>query len=108
MSEATKRILALFPAEDLPEGEIRAETLPNGDVIAVYNVDGNFFATQDQCSHGEASLSEEGELCGKFVECSWHFGTFDVTTGEPGLMPCEIPLKTYAVFVADGKVSIEY
>jgi p-cumate 2,3-dioxygenase ferredoxin subunit len=108
MSEDKIETVPLFPADDLPEGEIRAETLPNGDAIAVYNVDGSFFATQDQCTHGEASLSEEGELCGKFVECSWHFGTFDVTTGEPGLMPCEIPLKTYNVFVADGKVCIEY
>lgn len=108
MSLDTVNTIALFPVEDLPEGEIRGETLPNGEVIAVYNVDGAFFATQNKCSHGEASLSEEGELCGKFVECSWHFGTFDVTTGEPGLMPCEIPLKTYRVFVADGKVCVEY
>ncbi|MBB06069.1 non-heme iron oxygenase ferredoxin subunit [Pseudooceanicola sp.] len=108
MNGDTTNKIALFPADDLPEGEIRAETLPNGDVIAVYNVDGTFYATQDQCSHGEASLAEEGDLCGKFVECSWHFGTFDVTTGEPGLTPCEIPLKTYRASVEDGKVCVEY
>ena len=108
MNGDTLNKIALFPAEDLPEGEIRAETLPNGDKVAVYNVDGTFYATQDQCSHGEASLAEEGTLCGKVVECSWHFGTFDVTTGEPGLTPCEIPLKTYRTSVEDGKVCVEY
>lgn len=42
MNGDTTNKIALFPADDLPEGEIRAETLPNGDVIAVYNVEGTF------------------------------------------------------------------
>jgi len=46
-------------------------------------------------------------LTGKTVECTFHFGTFDVTTGEPTGMPCEIPLKTYPVKVIDDQVCIE-
>jgi p-cumate 2,3-dioxygenase ferredoxin subunit len=65
------------------------------------------FATADMCTHGEASLSEEGILTGKIVECTFHFGTFDVTTGEPTGMPCEIPLKIYPVRVIDQHVCIE-
>jgi len=53
--------------------------------------DGSIYATADMCTHGEASLSEEGIITGKTVECTFHFGTFDVTTGEPTGMPCEIP-----------------
>jgi p-cumate 2,3-dioxygenase ferredoxin subunit len=41
------------------------------------------------------------------VECTFHFGTFDVTTGEPTGMPCEIALKTYPVTIVDGNVQIE-
>ena len=100
--------VAVVSVDEVPAGEIRAATLPNGETIAVYNVDGAFYATQDRCTHGEASLSEDGTLCGKFVECSWHFGTFDVTNGEPGLMPCEIALKTYPVTIADGTIYVEY
>jgi hypothetical protein len=56
------------------------------------------------CTHGEASLAAEGIITGKTVECTFHFGTFDVTTGEPTGMPCEIALKTYPVTIVDGNV----
>ncbi|MFH0298133.1 Rieske 2Fe-2S domain-containing protein [Bradyrhizobium sp. 31Argb] len=65
--------------DEFPPGEVRQATLPDGTNIAVYNVDGAIYATADLCTHGEASLSEEGILTGKIVECPWHFGTFDVT-----------------------------
>jgi p-cumate 2,3-dioxygenase ferredoxin subunit len=97
----------LCPASDIPEGEIRQAALPDGSLIALYNVDGQIFATADCCTHGEASLSAEGTLLGRTVECSFHFGTFDVTTGEPTGMPCEVPLRTYPVKLIDGIVHVE-
>jgi p-cumate 2,3-dioxygenase ferredoxin component len=99
--------LVLCAADDVVEGEIKQAPLPDGSKVALYRVDGAIFATADMCTHGEASLSEEGIICGKIVECTFHFGTFDVTTGEPTGMPCESPLKTYPVSVVDGKVQIE-
>ncbi|MDD3446220.1 MAG: non-heme iron oxygenase ferredoxin subunit [Zavarzinia sp.] len=104
MSETVK----LCPVDEIPEGEIRGETLPDGSRIALYNVGGRIFATADRCTHGEVSLSEEGTLEGKTVECSWHFGTFDVTTGEATGMPCEHALKTYPVEVIEGVVHVTY
>ena len=97
----------LFPESELPPGEIRGVDLPDGTRIAIYNVDGVFYATQDRCTHGEASLSEDGVLCDHFVECSWHFGTFDVITSEPGLTPCEIALCTYPTKIENGIVHVE-
>jgi len=99
--------VALCRAEEVAEGEIKKAALPDGSHVALYRVDGEIYATADMCTHGEASLSEEGILTGKIVECSFHFGTFDVTTGEPTGMPCEIPLKTYPVRVIDEQVYIE-
>ncbi|WP_322516829.1 non-heme iron oxygenase ferredoxin subunit [Rhodopseudomonas palustris] len=93
---------------DFPSGEIRAATLPDGTTVAVYNVDGQLYATADLCSHGEASLSEEGILTGKTVECPWHFGTFDVTDGRATGMPCTIPLKTFTVKIVDENVYVEF
>ena len=81
--------------------------MPDGTTLAIYNVDGTIYATSDLCTHGEASLSEEGTLTGKIVECPWHFGTFDVTSGKPAGMPCEIPLRIYPVKVIDQHVCIE-
>jgi nitrite reductase/ring-hydroxylating ferredoxin subunit len=42
------------------------------------------------------------------VECTWHFGTFDVTTGKAETLPCSIPLKTFPVEVIDEVIYVEY
>jgi p-cumate 2,3-dioxygenase ferredoxin subunit len=99
--------VVLCAVDEVVEGEIKQAPLPDGTKVALYRVAGTIYATADMCTHGEASLSEEGIICGKIVECTFHFGTFDITTGEPTGMPCEIPLKIYPVNVVDGKVQIE-
>jgi p-cumate 2,3-dioxygenase ferredoxin subunit len=99
--------VVLCGVDEVTEGEIKKASLPDGSCVALYRVDGTIYATADMCTHGEASLSEEGILTGKIVECTFHFGTFDVTTGEPTGMPCEIPLRTYPVKVIDQHVCIE-
>lgn len=99
--------IPIFEASELGVGEMRQVHLPDGTVIAVYNVDGSFYATADACSHGAVSLSEEGTLIGATIECSWHFGTFDVTTGAATGMPCEHALRTFPVGVEDGVVHVE-
>jgi p-cumate 2,3-dioxygenase ferredoxin subunit len=93
---------------DFPDGEIRPASMPDGSMLAVYNVDGKLYATADLCTHGEASLSEEGILTGTIVECPWHFGTFDVTSGKPTGMPCTVALKTFAVKVIEESVYVEF
>jgi p-cumate 2,3-dioxygenase ferredoxin component len=103
MAETVK----LCAVDDVVDGEIRKAVLPDGSFVALYLVDGTIYATADKCTHGEVSLSDEGIIAGKTVECTFHFGTFDVTTGEPTGMPCEIALKTYPVHIADGQVCIE-
>jgi p-cumate 2,3-dioxygenase ferredoxin component len=99
-------LIRLCPVADIPDGEIRGETLPDGTRIALYKVGERVFATADKCTHGEVSLAEEGCLLGHVVECSWHFGTFDVTTGEALGMPCEVALRTYPVELIDGVVHV--
>ena len=98
--------IAVCKANDMYAGEIRPATLPDGRVIALYNVDGAIYATDDLCTHGEASLSDEGTLTGKIVECPWHSGTFDVTTGAALTLPCQVALKTYQVEQIDGTVYV--
>lgn len=92
---------------DFPEGDIRSATLPDGTVIAVYNVAGVIHATEDRCSHGEASLSDEGSLCGSIVECPWHFGSFDVVSGKATGLPCTIALRTYPVQLDGDRVLVQ-
>ena len=74
-------------------------------VLAVYNVDGIFYVTDDQCTHGPGSLSE-GYLTGHVIECDFHNGEFDVRTGEIVSPPCMIPIRTYQVEIENNDVVI--
>ena len=74
-----------------------------GAEVAIYNVEGCFYATQDQCTHGLASLSD-GFLIGEFIECPLHQGMFDVRTGEATAAPCDTTLKTYKTSLKDGVI----
>lgn len=106
MSDNKQRI-DLCATDEVADGEIRRAELACGHGLAIYNVGGEFFVTDDMCSHGEASLSEDGSIEGHEVECSWHFGRFDIRTGAPSAMPCELPLRTWPVKVEQGRVWIE-
>ena len=78
-------------------------TLADGRSLALFNVDGVIFATDDRCTHGDASLSE-GYVEGFEVECPFHQGRFDIRTGAPTAAPCTIKLQTHRVFVRDDSV----
>ncbi len=74
----------------------------DGELVAVYNVDGQFYATQNACTHAEGPM-DEGELNGKIAVCPWHGSCFDVTSGAATCGPAKEPLRTYCVEV-DGTV----
>jgi nitrite reductase/ring-hydroxylating ferredoxin subunit len=74
--------------------------------LAVFNVGGQFYVTDDLCTHGPGSLSE-GYIEDDVVECNFHNGQFNIRTGEVVSPPCMVPIKTYPTLVVDGKVTIE-
>ena len=74
--------------------------------LAVFNVDGEFYVTDDTCTQGPGSLSE-GYITDDVVECDFHNGAFNIKTGEVVAPPCIIPLKTYPAIVEGGSVFIE-
>ena len=77
-----------------------------GLVVAVFNVDGEFYVTDDSCTHGPGSLSE-GFVDGDVIECNFHNGQFNIKTGEVVSPPCMIPIRTYPAVVQDGKVFVD-
>jgi nitrite reductase/ring-hydroxylating ferredoxin subunit len=101
---SAKRIDICSTAEVAPGAAIKVEI--EGLVLAVFNVDGAFFVTDDQCTHGPGSLSE-GYIEDDVVECNFHNGQFNIRTGEVVSPPCMVPVKIYPVEVVDGKVTIE-
>jgi nitrite reductase (NADH) small subunit len=66
--------------------------------IAVFNVGGTFYATQEACTHLEGPL-HEGSLDGNQVTCPWHGSQFDVTNGQVRQGPAREALKTYRVTI---------
>jgi nitrite reductase/ring-hydroxylating ferredoxin subunit len=97
--------LELCEAADVAEGtalKVEAEGL----ILAVFNIEGEYYVLDDACTHGPGSLSE-GYIEGDVVECNFHNGQFNIRTGEVVLPPCMIPMKTYPTTVEDGEVCIE-
>jgi nitrite reductase/ring-hydroxylating ferredoxin subunit len=73
---------------------------------AVFNVDGQFYVTQDHCTHGPGSLAE-GFVMGTEIECPFHQGRFDIRTGQATAAPCTLALRTWTVHAIDGQLLID-
>ena len=91
--------------EDLAPGQGKMVEA-GGKKIALFNVDGDYCAISDTCTHHGGPLSE-GELAGKEVTCPWHGAVFDVTTGEVLGPPAMEGVACYKVRVAGNSIEIE-
>ena len=89
--------------EDLPVGSRKTVELPGGRELALFNVNGEFYATGNFCPHKGAPLAE-GMLCEHVIECEWHGWQFDVRTGE--CLTVREKLLTYEVVVEEGMIKI--
>jgi len=87
---------------DLFEGAGIAVTPPGHD-LALFDVDGEVFATDNQCSHGNAKLCD-GYVENGRVECPFHQAQFDLRTGLPQCGPATQPVRVYPVKREGGRV----
>ncbi len=93
---------------DLPEIGASICVRVNFKPIAIYNVEGAYFALADYCTHEKASLSEIGYIEGDMVECSLHGAQFHIPTGKVLRLPATEPLATYIVTIDGDDVLIDY
>src|SRR5262249_10604803 len=107
--QANKRTMAdltkLCATSDLAEGTVKSFEVGN-NVLAAYNVGGEFFVPDNECNTGPGSLAE-GILEDDVIECTLHFGACNVKTGQAVQAPCFTPLRTYKVVVQDGQVMVD-
>lgn len=89
---------------DVKKGKVKTVTV-NGQRIALCNVEGTFFATQDLCTHDGGPLGE-GEMWGYDIECPRHGGRFDVRTGQVTALPPILPIKTFPVRVEGDDIQV--
>ena len=73
--------------------------------IAVFNVEGSFYAIDDICTHDGGPLCE-GELEGDAVTCPWHFSRFNIRTGEVIDSPAHEPVRSYPVRVENEAILV--
>ena len=78
----------------------------NGKKIALFNVEGQYYAIDDTCTHRGGPLSE-GELAGRTVTCPWHGALFDVTTGAALGPPASKGVSRYNVRVSGEDIEVE-
>lgn len=72
--------VAVAKTTELAPGEMKRVLVGRRRVLLA-NVEGSFYALEDNCGHQKAALSK-GRLEGREVECPLHFARFDVTTGR--------------------------
>jgi nitrite reductase/ring-hydroxylating ferredoxin subunit len=89
-----------FMMASLPPGNI-IEVEVEGEAVAVYNVEGQFYAIHNRCTHVGGPLSQ-GHLDGYNAICPWHDSCFDVRSGEATCGPAKKPVRTYRVQIDNG------
>lgn len=99
MSDHWRDVLAL---EAIPEADVTS-VIVEGREIALYEVEGEVFATDNLCTHGAARMSD-GFLDGREIECPFHQGRFDVCTGKAMCAPLTQDIRVYPVRIENKRV----
>jgi nitrite reductase/ring-hydroxylating ferredoxin subunit len=114
-----KHVIA--PLRDFPNGSRKLVDV-RGRAIAVFNVNGEFFALANRCPHQGGSLiqgqqvglieaSEPGcyrySRRGEIIRCPWHGWEFDLRTGKSWCEPDRVRARQFAVSIAAGAKLVE-
>lgn len=91
--------------EDVPSGQGKM-VKAGGKHIALFNINGNYYAIDDTCTHRGGPLSQ-GETAGTTVTCPWHHARFDLRTGAAVSPPAEVGVSRYNVRVVGNDIEIE-
>jgi 3-phenylpropionate/trans-cinnamate dioxygenase ferredoxin subunit len=96
--------ITVIRVEELKPGQVQVFEVED-EFVAIANVDGEFCAFADICTHDDGPLVE-GKLEGQVVTCPRHGARFDVCTGKVLSMPAVVSLPTFDVRVVDGEVQV--
>lgn len=77
-----------------------------GEPVCLYNLEGRLYATQDVCTHAEASLAD-GYIDGECIECPLHQALFHIPTGEVRGEPATEGLRVYEVRIVGGAIEVK-
>jgi nitrite reductase/ring-hydroxylating ferredoxin subunit len=103
MTTISRDRVRLLDADELPDDGMKAVKPDGLEPVAVFRVAGEFYATQDTCSHAQASLSA-GFLDSDRVGCPVHTGEFCIRTGKALCFPATVDLRTFKVWREGGEI----
>jgi nitrite reductase/ring-hydroxylating ferredoxin subunit len=104
MNKPAHQFHRVATTSDVPVGEGLRVKLDQHE-IAVFNIDGEFYAIDDVCTHAFALLSE-GFVEGDVIECPLHSGRFEIKTGKAVAAPCTVDVRTYPVRREDDAILV--
>ncbi len=104
MSDTDVQFHAVATTSEVDEGEVQQVSVGRTD-IALYKLDGDYYATDDICSHAYASLAD-GYVENGQIECPLHGACFDIKTGKALTAPASVDLKTYPVKIEGDKILV--
>jgi 3-phenylpropionate/trans-cinnamate dioxygenase ferredoxin subunit len=100
------RLVTVARAGEVPEGGVKVVYV-DGVALAVYHVGGEYFVTDDVCTHDGGPLAE-GMLEDHVIECPRHGARFDIRTGAVLALPAVSPVPTYRVHVNGDDIQVEW
>ena len=98
-------LVTVAKTSEIGPGEAKCVQV-KGQAIALFNIDGTFYAIDDTCTHQGGPLSE-GEIEGTTVTCPWHGAQFDVTSGQVLSPPAPSGVKSYKVTIQGNEIKLE-
>jgi len=98
--------LTVGPVEELPPGEVKI--VRAGELaIGVYNLNGEYYAIEDRCSHDDGPLAEgDFDVDEAVAICPRHGARFDIKTGRALSLPAYLPVEAFEVFVDEGVIKV--
>ena len=99
------KLIKIATASDVPPGQRAAFTV-EGQRIALFNVEGVYYAIGDSCTHRGGALSE-GDVQGTKVTCPLHGADFDLKTGAALGPPAQQGVPSYKVVVEGDDIKVE-
>jgi 3-phenylpropionate/trans-cinnamate dioxygenase ferredoxin component len=100
--------LDVCPVEELPSCSVKI--VYAGEIaVGVYNLNGEYYALEDRCSHDDGPLAEgEFDAAACTVECPRHGSLFDLRSGRPKTLPAFLPVETFEARIENGEVMLEH
>ena len=96
--------VAVARVGEIAPGTVKVVTI-DGVPIGVANVDGEFYAFGDVCTHDDGPVAE-GELDDYIIECPRHGARFDIRTGAVKLLPAVVPIPVYPLRVEGDEIQV--